>query len=204
MRLMMYYLIQMKIKGGTKDEFVELQSNSSKVLALNFSSKRKGLVFEAYWKDKTLDKRIPAFGDKSYPVEDLLESESSLLMRLITMARKAGFKFVDNEFVLDEISKISAFLKSSLSNWKEYFTIREDKHVDLLMLGERKIVLSARATSVCEDSGDFDIEWLPTVDGKAVNRDDISKIFNGKSSVQIIPDYGIISIVIIMKLLTNG
>ncbi|MBO5255258.1 MAG: DEAD/DEAH box helicase [Opitutales bacterium] len=167
---------------------------NAKVLALNFSSKRKGLVFEVFWKDKVKDKRIRAFGDKAPPVEELLECESELLMRLITMARKAGFKFDDNYFILDEIPKISLFLKSSLSKWKELFVIRKDKQVDLLMLGERKIVLSAKATSSSEDSNDFDIEWLPTVDGKAINRDDISKIFNGNSSVQIIPDYGIISI----------
>ncbi len=177
-----------------ESELPQSSSNSTKVLALNFSSKRKGLVFEAFWKDRNLDKRMRAFGDKALPIEELSEDESELLMRLITMARKVGFKFEDNVFVLDEIPKISAFLKLSLNKWKELFVIRKDKRVDLLMLGERKIMLSAKATSINSDTGDFDIEWLPTVDGKAVNSEDIAKIFNGKSSVQIIPDYGIISI----------
>ena len=177
-----------------ESELPQSNLDATKVLALNFSSRRKGLVFEAFWKDKQLDKRIKAFGDKALPIEELSESESELLMRMITMARKAGFKFEDNVFILDEIPKISAFLKLSLGKWKELFVIRKDKRVDLLMLGERKIMLSARAKSIDSDTGDFDIEWLPTVDGKAVNSEDIAKIFNGKSSVQIIPDYGIISI----------
>ncbi len=164
----------------------------AKSLSLNFFSKRKGLVFEVYWKDA--GKRIPAFGDKSPAVEELSEAESENLMRLISMSRKAGFKFGDNEFVLDEISRIASFLKITLPTWKEFFTIRKDKRVDLLSLGERKITLTAKAKTTTSNDGDFDIDWLPTIDGKLVGKDDISKIFNGKSTVQILPEYGVISI----------
>ena len=168
------------------------EDSSSKVLSLNFASKRKGLVFSVYWKDGA--KRFSAFGEKSLPIEELSESESQSLMRLISMARKSGFKFTDNEFVLDEISRISSFLKISLPLWKEFFVIRKDRQVDMLMLGERKIMLTAKAKSISDSDGDFDIDWLPTVDGKLISKDDISKIFNGKSSVQILPEYGIVSI----------
>ncbi len=174
------------------EEGIIQEDEDSKVLSLNFFSKRKGLVFEVYWKDG--GKRIPAFGDKSPAVEELSEKESENLMRLISMSRKAGFKFGDNEFVLDEISRIASFLKITLPAWKEFFTIRKDKRVDLLSLGERKITLTAKAKSASSNDGDFDIDWLPTIDGKLVGKDDISKIFNGKSTVQILPEYGVISI----------
>ena len=169
----------------------ESAAEAARQLSLNFSSKRKGLVFEVFWRDG--EKRVRAFGDKSPSVEELSPEESGSLMRLVTLSRKAGFRFDDNAFVLSDISKISPFLRSTMSEWRKYWTIRKDRFVDLLSLGERKIMLSARAKSV-SSSDDFDIEWLPTVDGKAVNRDDISRIFNGKSTVQILPEYGIISI----------
>ncbi len=174
------------------EEEIIQEDEDAKILSLNFFSKRKGLVFEVYWKDA--GKRIPAFGDKSPAVEELSEKESENLMRLISMSRKAGFKFGDNEFVLDEISRIASFLKITLPTWKDFFTIRKDKRVDLLSLGERKITLTAKAKSTTNNDGDFDIDWLPTIDGKLVGKDDISKIFNGKSTVQILPEYGVISI----------
>lgn len=164
---------------------------SARRLSLNFSSKRKGLVFEVFWRDG--EKRVRAFGDKSPSIDELSPAESGNLMRLVTLARRAGFRFEDNAFVLSDISKISPFLRSTMPEWRKYWTIRKDRFVDLLSLGERKIMLSARAKSV-SGSDDFDIEWLPTVGGKTVSRDDISRIFNGKSTVQILPDYGIISI----------
>ncbi len=173
--------------------FLTAEDNfNSRPLALNFSSKRKGLTFEVFWRED--GKRIPAFGEKSLPIDNLSESESAHLMRLFSMARKAGFKFDDNAFVLDEISRIVSFINVTLPSWKEFFVIRKDKRVDLLALGERKIILTAKAKTSANNDGDFDIDWLPTIDGKLVNKDDVSKIFNGKSTVQILPDYGVISI----------
>lgn len=167
-------------------------TESDRALAVNFSSKRKGLVFQVFWRDG--DRRVPAFGEKSPAVEDLTRGEGETLMYLVSESRKAGFKFEDNMFVLSDITKISPFLNGPLKKWKKHFAIRKDAKVDLLMLGERQIELSARARHLGADSEDFDIDWLPSVGGRAIERDDISKIFNGKSSVQILPDYGIVSI----------
>lgn len=161
-------------------------------LSVNFSSKPKGLVCQAYW--RSADKRLPAFGDKSPSIEELSQAESMRLMRLVSMARKAAFKFEDNAFVLSDYSKISPFLKEAMKTWKEHFIVRKDWQVDLLMLGERKITLAARAKSITANSDDFDVDWQPSVDGKAIGVSEMTKLFKGSASVQIIPDYGIVRI----------
>ena len=180
--------------GGGAESASEdgVPAKASMMLSVNFSSKRKGLVFEAFWRSG--EKRRAVFGDKSPTIEELDETERTRLMNLVSMARKAGFKFEENEFVLSDLSKISPFLKDAMKSWKKCFIVRKDWRVDLLMLGERKITLAARAKTLSDTAEDFDVDWLPSVDGKPVSMDDMSKIFKGASSVQVLPDYGIVRI----------
>lgn len=167
-------------------------SPASMMISVNFSSKRKGFVFEAFWRSG--ERRREVFGDKSPTIEELNETERTRLMSLVSMARKAGFKFEDNEFVLSDLSKISPFLKDAMKSWKKCFIVRKDWRVDLLMLGERKITLAARAKTLSDTAEDFDVDWLPSVDGKPVSMDEMSKMFKGAASVQVLPDYGIVRI----------
>ncbi len=184
--------VEENVEKSPVQEPQEIISENSRELVVNFSSKRKGLVFHVYWKDAS--KRIPAFGNKAMDVEELSSTESENLMRLITFARKAGFKFCDNFFELDDIPKISLFLKHTLTQWRAYFTVRKDRFVDLLMLGERKISLAAKAKIDSNNAEVFDVDWVPTVDGREISKESISKIFSGRASAQIMPEYGILSI----------
>lgn len=162
-------------------------------LVLKFFSRRKGLVFCAHWVARNGGRR-KAFGKNCVPVESLSTDECENLIRLATFARKSGFKYESETYVLEEISKIPVFLSSELPKWRRYFPIRKDKFVDLLGRGERRIQLHPSAKTLSGDASDFDVEWFPYVDDESIDATEIGKLAVGASSVRIIPAYGIIRI----------
>ena len=78
------------------------------------------------------------------------------------------------------------FLKSTLSRWREHFTVRKDRFVDMLMLGERKISLAAKARTDAENSELFDVEWVPTVDGREISKESIYYIIQNATPTTVI------------------
>ncbi len=162
-------------------------------LLLKFSSRRRGLSFCAHWIMRDGKKR-KAFGDNCLPVDSLSSAECENLIRLATFARRSGFKYESEMYVLSEISKIPIFLSSELPRWKRYFTIKKDRLVDLLKLGERRVQLRPSAKSVSGDSADFDVEWAPCIGDESIDASELGKLVGGASSVRIIPDYGIVRV----------
>jgi len=161
-------------------------------LELHFSSRKKGLVFAPFWVFADGSSRR-AFGEKCVPVSELEAVQRESAVRLAAMARKAGFKYEAGVYTLAEISKIPSFLQVQLGSWKKYFLIKKDKNVDLLALGEREVSLSPVAKTLGGNTADFDVEWSPSVGGKAVAASEFSKIVGaGITSLRIVPDYGIL------------
>ncbi len=169
------------------------QTSTAHELQLSFSSRRRGLSFSAYWlmEDST---RRKAFGEKCLPVESLEPQECEKLIRLATFARKAGFKYETDSYILSEVSKIPSFLTVELPKWKNFFSIKKDKLVDLLKLGERRVQLRPLAKSIDGDSADFDIEWTPTIGDEAIDVSELGRLVGAGTSVRIIPNYGIVRV----------
>lgn len=162
-------------------------------LCLHFTSEKNGLKMTVKWRDSN-GKDRSAFGKKCVPVAELKNSESSSLIRLASLARKAGFKYEKDSYILPEILKIPTFLKNSLPEWKKFFTIRKDKNVDFLKFGEQIVRLRPIAREIGNNSGDFDVRWSPCVGDREISETDFQKLFRGTSTVSIVPNYGIVKV----------
>ncbi len=171
----------------------ETPADDLKTLCLAFSSRRKGLVFTANW--ELPDGKVRrAFGANCMQVSELKSAECENLIRLATLARKASFKYESDCYVLSDISKIPGFLKAVLEKWREFFKIRKDANVDILARGERKVELRPVAKAVRGDSADFDVRWMPCIDGERIDEAEMSKLVGGAGSLRIIPEFGIVRI----------
>ncbi len=161
-------------------------------LLLVFESKRTGLKFDAYWRDGKSARGRRAFGSKCAPIESLCSAECESLIRLANFARKAGFKYSSDSYLLSDISKISPFMSHTLDKWREYFDIRKDRNVDLLALGERRLKLTSTANAANSGESDFDVVWTPTVGDCEIDSAEFQKLCSGDSSLRILPNYGIV------------
>lgn len=176
------------------EEKTETVESEYPKLVVSFSSKRKGLDFHALWVFEDGQSRR-AFGEKCFPLTELGDSQKDNMLRLITLSRRAGFKYEAGHYLLSEISKIPSFLQMQLSQWEKYFEIRKDAHVELLALGEREVSLKPIIKTLSSNNTDFDVEWSPTVDGKVVDSSEFPKILSGgTSSLKIVPEYGILRV----------
>lgn len=168
-------------------------SREPMALELAFASRRRGLVFSTKWRTPSGARR-GAYGDKCIPISDLLPSECEKLLMLAGLARKAGFKY-DGEFhTLSELSKIPPFLNNVLPKWSARFTITADARVELLKGGERMLSLTPEAVESGGSAGDFDVKWLPSVGGRAIEPSELPKLIGGAGSLRIIPEYGILRV----------
>ena len=162
------------------------------VLTLNFSSKRDGLYFSAYWSLNGVSVgRV--FGEGAVDSSRLGYAERENLVRLITFARRHSFKYESDFFKLSEFSRIPHFVSEVLGQWAQYFKIRKTADVDLLALGERSVSVDSEAFET--QDGNFDIKWTPKVGGEEISREDFSKLMTlGSGGVRILPSCGIVRI----------
>lgn len=162
-------------------------------LELAFASRRRGLVFSTRWRTPSGARRS-AYGDKCVQISELLPPEREKLLMLAGLARKAGFKY-DGEFhTLSELSKIPPFLNNVLPKWGAHFAIASDARVELLKGGERRLALTPEAVESGGSAGDFDVKWLPSVGGRAIEPSELPKLIGGAGSLRIIPEYGILRV----------
>ena len=162
-------------------------------LELDFASRRRGLVFSTKWRAHSGARRS-AYGDRCVPISELLPAECEKLLALAGLARKAGFKY-DGEFhTLSDLSKIPPFLNNVLPKWGGLFSISCDARVELLKGGERRLTLTPEAVESGGGAGDFDVKWLPSVGGRAIEPSELPKLVGGAGSLRIIPKYGILRV----------
>ncbi len=179
-----------KAAYGEKEKDSRLPEQDSMELTLNFSSKRDGLCFSAYW-SKNSESVGKVFGEGSIDSSKLGFAERENLVRLITFARRHSFKYEADSFKLSEFSRIPQFVSDILPQWAQHFKIRKTADVDLLSLGERKVSV---ASEVFETSdGNFDIKWRPKVGGADMSGEDFSKLLSlGSGGARILPSCGIV------------
>ncbi len=183
--------------GAAENGESEVESKSDSKypkLILTFSSRRRGLAFSAAWGFAD-GKTRRVFGAKCLPLDKLGDAQRENIVRLATMARKYGFKYEADSYMLSELSKIPSFLQTVLPLWEKHFTIRKDAKVGLLALGERRLELRPAARGVDSNSTDFDIEWRTSIGGSEIDAAELSKIVGGgASALHIVPEYGILRV----------
>jgi len=161
-------------------------------LVLKFSSKRGGLYFGALWKGADAVKKV--FGENSLDSSKLTYAERENLVRLVTFARRSGFKYDKDSFMLEELSKIPAFVSKTLPQWAEYFTVEKGKDVDVLALGERQIEVSSIASEIEGSDSMFEVAWTTKVGGHKLTDEELSKIIGRGGGARILPSCGIVRI----------
>lgn len=116
-------------------------------LVLALSVNDAGVTLEAFWaKDKEL--RVAAFGKTAEGLE-LTAPEREKMIRLASLARRAGFHFksVHSCYMMEEWDKAPGFLRSELKNWQSYFTVEVDPAVNALTRGLHETELTGRAVA---------------------------------------------------------
>lgn len=173
-------------------EETEKEEEASRILLLEFESRRSGLELSVYWKTKESSRKRRAFGNGCIPVESLTSAECENLIRLANFARKAGFKYATDSYILSDIAKIPDFLNTTLKRWESFFEIKKSANAQLLSTGEHYVELNPVAKSIDSGSADFDVEWSPCVAGKPIDLNEFQKLYSGDVSVKILPKYGIV------------
>ena len=132
-------------------------------LTLALSVNDLGLYCEAYWVKKAEKRgaaaeKQAAFG-KAAEGLDLTGPEREKMIRLASLARRAGFHFQSARacYVMEEWDKAPGFLRNELKNWHNYFTVDVDPAVNALTRGLRDTELTGRA--IAKGRGRLAFHW---------------------------------------------
>ncbi len=165
-----------------------LKEDGGRKIVLTFTSRRKGLSFSSVWSCPD-GKSRKVFGEGALEVEKLSDGERERLVSLASLARKSGFHYDSDLYVLSDISRIPQFVVSSLSEWEKYFEVKCDENVKLLALGERSVKIESFARG---ERGAFSVEWTPKVDGKKMDPSEMPKLVGSAGTLNIVPSFGIV------------
>ncbi len=132
-------------------------------LTLALSVNDLGLYCEAFWVKKAEKRgasaeKQAAFG-KAAEGLDLTGPEREKMIRLASLARRAGFHFQSARacYVMEEWDKAPGFLRNELKNWHNYFTVDVDPAVNALTRGLRDTELTGRA--IAKGRGRLAFHW---------------------------------------------
>ncbi len=170
--------------------------NRNRPLVLTFSGSEEGLGFDACWMSSE-GIQIPAlsFGDDK-PCR-LSEMESESLIRLTTMARKAGFNIdkTSHRFMMSDIGRFIPFLSHVLPKWKSHFTIVRETEVKRLMQGIQSVEVDAFVSEI--ETGDterYEIDWKYKTDNKEFSEQEALKLAKRKGQPVYLPNRGIVQL----------
>ncbi len=165
-------------------------------LVLTFRGSEDGLGFDACWMNPDgVQEPALSIGEDASPVLSELESES--LIRLATMARKAGFT-LDKEtrcFMMPDIGRFIPFLSHVLPKWKAHFTIVRETEVKRLMQGIQPVEVDATVEEFLEgDQQRFEIDWNYKSGGRVFTRQE-SEVLNSRRGQPVyLPNRGIVQL----------
>ena len=169
----------------------------SRPLVLTFKGTDEGLGFDANWLNPDGGKESAlAFG--SDEVTPLSETESESLIRLTTMARKAGFNLdkKSRRFLMSDIGRFIPFLSHVLPRWKSFFTIVRETEVKRLMQGIQSVEMNAFVSEIPQDEEqeNYDIEWKYQTGGKILSDAEAQKLTRRMGQPVFLPDRGIVQL----------
>jgi len=165
-------------------------------LVLTFRGSEEGLGFDACWLNPDgVQEPALSFGD--VPGAILSESESESLIRLTSMARKAGFN-IDKEtrrFMMPDIGRFIPFLSHVLPKWKSSFTIVREIEVKRLMQGIQSVEVDAFVTEIEDGEEDrYEIGWKYKTSGRTFTQQESEKLNHRKGQPVYLPNRGIVQL----------
>ncbi len=181
-----------------EDTDSEVGRTRSRPMILTFSGSERGLSFKATWLNGDNSKESALDFASSSKRTPLTESESEDLIRLTSMARKAGFT-LDKEnqcFLMSDIGRFLPFLSHVLPKWKSHFTIVRETEVKRLMQGIQSIELEAHVEESKEEgeAGKFSIEWTYQAEGRKLTEKEATKLTKRLGQPIFLPEQGIVQL----------
>jgi superfamily II DNA or RNA helicase len=136
---------------------VKKQEPAGRALLLEFTVSVQGLLYSASWRGED-GSTAPALMHGGNG--QLLASEREKLIRLASLSRKYHFHFVaeTQQYLLDDTTRIQAFLKTELAAWRKFFDVKLDLAVERLTQGVRQIEVEAKARA--RGDGGLDLAWI--------------------------------------------
>ncbi len=106
---------------------------------------------------------------------ELTGPEREKLIRLASVARKAGFRFqaAHGYYAMEELGRIPAFLKAELPQWRQYFGVEASPDVDLLQRGVQAVELHARAKGSADG---LELSWNLRIGPSVLTHDEMRKL----------------------------
>lgn len=159
-------------------------------LQTRFSLDEQGLVLEVHWREG--GKRLrPAFG--STESEDLTDAEREMLIRLTSMARRAGFRYHTGRagYLMDETLRMAAFVRQELRRWETYFTVVTEPGLECLGQGVRTVGLTGEALESGKDA--MKLNWSLTLEGKRLTEKE-GRLLLRRGGATLLPGKGIVKL----------
>ncbi len=184
------------------DEDADVQGHAdipptrNRPLVLTFKGSEAGLGFDACWMNVDgVQEPALSFGDA--PTHPLSETESESLIRLTSMARKAGFNIdkASRRFMMPDIGRFIPFLSHVLPKWKSHFTIVRETEVKRLMQGIQSVEVDAEVTELEEGEEErYSIDWKYRTGGRVFTKQEAEKLTRRKGQPVFLPNRGIVQL----------
>ena len=162
-------------------------------LVLTFNGSEDGLGFDACWLNPDGSKHSVIGGDGG---RELTEIESESLIRLTTMARKAGFALDkgSKRYLMSDIGRFIPFLGHVLPKWKSHFTIVRETEVKRLMQGIQQVEMDAHVSEKDQDERSFDIQWSYQTAGRPLTEEESQRLTKKMGQPVYLPNRGIVQL----------
>ncbi len=170
-------------------------------LVLVFSGDEDGLGFHSYWLNPD-GSRAAALVVGNSKAPRLTEGESEALIRLTTLAGRAGFVLdrVHGRFSMSDIGRFVPFLTHVLPKWKEHFTVLRESEVKRLMQGIQDVRMEAFVEERLDEEPDgseftrYEIDWKFHAGGAVLNPHEAALLTRKPGQPVFIPQRGIVQL----------
>jgi superfamily II DNA or RNA helicase len=163
----------------------------ARALLLTLGVNDTGLACEAFWALNGSGDRQPALGKPAEGAE-LAGPEREKLIRLASLARRAGFHFDSAHgcYVMSEWDRAPGFLQQELKNWQTHFTVEVDSAVRALTRGLRETELTGRA--VAKGRGRLAFHWDLRVGDEWLTPEEARRLLRRGSGTSFLPGRGLV------------
>lgn len=190
------YGIDLKVVSRTKDaEDVgkdirrsDYEKVCRKDLVLKFFVKKDILCFSTHWQFE--DRIQKAFGENSVLPQTLNDEEKKSLIKLMNLAKRDGFKFDNEVYVMTDSMKVMQFVRERIDLWEKDFRVDRSPDIEVLSEGEHEIDLQVNFSESEEKF--FSAEFMGKVGSKSILSEDIIRI--ARSGIKIVSGIGFVKL----------
>ncbi|HXA14973.1 MAG TPA: SNF2-related protein, partial [Opitutaceae bacterium] len=179
---------------------VGLAPGPARPLLLVFKTTTEGLKFQVFWvnADKS---RLPAIGAAAHANGNghVSAGERTKLIGLAAYARKAHFHYHQDThtYLLESLTEIPNFLRTTLPAWQKAFSIECDEHVENLLKGTRAVEIEAVAERKAGRNGHgarLNLRWIFHAGERMLTDDEVAAMTKRGGAPVILPSLGIVAL----------